>query len=123
MWYCCYCCYCCAEPLFNAALLSFKLGDFQQSFDQASKAIALYPDHNESQVCAFRSLCLSYACPRVCACACAVHGSGLRTSRARALSVACPRVRCNMLLTAHYGLPPLLTQELLKQLKSHFALL
>lgn len=39
-----------SEPLFNAALLSFKLGDFQQSFDQVSKAIALYPDHNESQV-------------------------------------------------------------------------
>ena len=36
--------------MFNAALLSFKLGDFQKSFEQVSKAIALYPDHNESQV-------------------------------------------------------------------------
>ena len=39
------------EPgaLLAQALLSFKLGDFQQSFDQLSKAIALYPEHNESQ--------------------------------------------------------------------------
>lgn len=37
------------EPLFNSALLAFKLGDFQQSYDFVSRALERYPDHNESQ--------------------------------------------------------------------------
>eukprot|EP01048_Picozoa_sp_COSAG05_P017172 COSAG05_NODE_2306_length_3249_cov_2.568889_6_plen_70_part_00 len=37
------------EPLFNSALLAFKLGDLQLSFEQATKGLALYPGHTESQ--------------------------------------------------------------------------
>jgi tetratricopeptide repeat protein 8 len=36
------------EPLFNSALLAFKLGDFQNSFEKVTKALAIYPDHAES---------------------------------------------------------------------------
>lgn len=36
------------EPYFNGALLAFKLGDFQESFDLASKSLSAYPDHTES---------------------------------------------------------------------------
>jgi len=36
------------EPFFNGALLAFKLGDFQESFDQATKALAAFPDHHDS---------------------------------------------------------------------------
>ena len=37
------------EPFYNNALLSFKLGDFQESFEQAGKALESYPDHSDSQ--------------------------------------------------------------------------
>eukprot|EP01052_Picozoa_sp_SAG31_P031868 SAG31_NODE_3427_length_4289_cov_13.736554_3_plen_298_part_00 len=37
------------EPLFNSALLAFKLGDFQQSFDFVSQALERYPKHHESK--------------------------------------------------------------------------
>lgn len=37
------------EPLFNSALLAFKLGDFQQSFDFVSQALERHPEHHESQ--------------------------------------------------------------------------
>lgn len=36
------------EPMFNAALLSFKVGDFQECHDSLAKAQALYPDHGDS---------------------------------------------------------------------------
>ena len=36
------------EPLFNNSLLSFKLGDCQDSFDLATKALDVYPDHSDS---------------------------------------------------------------------------
>ena len=36
------------EALYNAALLAFKLGDFQQAFTCCTKALAAFPDHAES---------------------------------------------------------------------------
>lgn len=36
------------EPFFNGALLAFKLGDFQESYDLASKAVAAFPEHHDS---------------------------------------------------------------------------
>ena len=36
------------EPFFNGALLAYKLGDFQESFDLASKALALCEGHHDS---------------------------------------------------------------------------
>eukprot|EP00451_Oxyrrhis_marina_P015597 CAMPEP_0204328882 /NCGR_PEP_ID=MMETSP0469-20131031/13746_1 /ASSEMBLY_ACC=CAM_ASM_000384 /TAXON_ID=2969 /ORGANISM="Oxyrrhis marina" /LENGTH=360 /DNA_ID=CAMNT_0051311389 /DNA_START=29 /DNA_END=1111 /DNA_ORIENTATION=- len=37
------------EPAFNGGLLSFKLGDFQDSFELANKAMEAYPEHIESK--------------------------------------------------------------------------
>lgn len=37
------------EPYYNGALLAFKLGDFQESFDLANKALTAFPDHTDSQ--------------------------------------------------------------------------
>ena len=36
------------EPFFNGALLAYKLGDFQESFELASKALALCEGHQDS---------------------------------------------------------------------------
>ncbi|KAL1528340.1 hypothetical protein AB1Y20_009694 [Prymnesium parvum] len=36
------------EPFFNGALLAYKLGDFQESFDLASKALEIFPEHHDS---------------------------------------------------------------------------
>eukprot|EP00695_Tsukubamonas_globosa_P002740 TRINITY_DN3935_c0_g1_i1.p1 TRINITY_DN3935_c0_g1~~TRINITY_DN3935_c0_g1_i1.p1 ORF type:complete len:138 (-),score=47.15 TRINITY_DN3935_c0_g1_i1:38-400(-) len=36
------------EPIFNEALLCFKLGDFQESFRLANLALKAYPLHAES---------------------------------------------------------------------------
>uniref|UniRef100_A0A6U4UEQ4 Uncharacterized protein n=1 Tax=Neobodo designis TaxID=312471 RepID=A0A6U4UEQ4_NEODS len=36
------------EALYNGALLAFKLGEFQASFDQCNKALDAFPDHAES---------------------------------------------------------------------------
>lgn len=36
------------EPFFNGALLAFKLGDFQEAHDLASKAIGAFPEHHDS---------------------------------------------------------------------------
>ena len=36
------------EPYFNGALMAFKAGDFQDSFDLVSKALSAFPDHTES---------------------------------------------------------------------------
>ena len=36
------------EPFFNGALLAYKLGDFQESFELASKALALCEGHHDS---------------------------------------------------------------------------
>jgi tetratricopeptide repeat protein 8 len=36
------------EPLFNSALLSFKLGDCQESFESVTKSIAAYGEHADS---------------------------------------------------------------------------
>jgi tetratricopeptide repeat protein 8 len=37
------------EPFFNAALVCFKLGDCQESFDNAKKALEAFPDHTDSK--------------------------------------------------------------------------
>lgn len=37
------------EPLFNSALLSFKLGEFQDAFNLVNKALEVYPEHVESK--------------------------------------------------------------------------
>lgn len=36
------------EPLFNSSLMSFRMGDFQESFKSATKALALHPHHADS---------------------------------------------------------------------------
>ena len=37
------------EPPYNSALLSYKLGDLQESFNQATKALECYPEHADSK--------------------------------------------------------------------------
>eukprot|EP00164_Ancoracysta_twista_P004617 GFYU01006235.1.p1 GENE.GFYU01006235.1~~GFYU01006235.1.p1 ORF type:complete len:511 (-),score=101.36 GFYU01006235.1:139-1671(-) len=37
------------EPQFNAALLAFKLGDFQESFDHVKKSLEAYEEYSDSQ--------------------------------------------------------------------------
>eukprot|EP00735_Rhodelphis_limneticus_P006543 TRINITY_DN18959_c0_g1::TRINITY_DN18959_c0_g1_i1::g.21714::m.21714 TRINITY_DN18959_c0_g1::TRINITY_DN18959_c0_g1_i1::g.21714 ORF type:complete len:529 (+),score=65.76,sp/Q8VD72/TTC8_MOUSE/54.63/0.0,TPR_11/PF13414.1/72,TPR_11/PF13414.1/0.12,TPR_11/PF13414.1/0.00022,TPR_11/PF13414.1/0.012,TPR_11/PF13414.1/3.2e-07,TPR_11/PF13414.1/1.5e-09,TPR_11/PF13414.1/5e-05,TPR_11/PF13414.1/7.4,TPR_2/PF07719.12/1.4e+02,TPR_2/PF07719.12/5.4e+02,TPR_2/PF07719.12/4.4,TPR_2/PF07719.12/0.56,TPR_2/PF07719.12/0.87,TPR_ len=37
------------EPLFNSALLSFKVGDFQESYEQATKSLNVFPEHCDTQ--------------------------------------------------------------------------
>ena len=37
------------EPFFNMALVAFKLGDCQESFDHAQKALEAFPEHTESK--------------------------------------------------------------------------
>eukprot|EP00744_Colponema_vietnamica_P015647 GILI01021941.1.p1 GENE.GILI01021941.1~~GILI01021941.1.p1 ORF type:complete len:520 (-),score=157.53 GILI01021941.1:66-1583(-) len=37
------------EPFFNGALLSFKLGDFQESHELALKSVGCFPDHSDSK--------------------------------------------------------------------------
>ncbi|KAF5838486.1 TRP protein for flagellar function [Dunaliella salina] len=39
---------CSYEPYFNGALLSFKLGDLQEAFNQVTKSLELFPEHHES---------------------------------------------------------------------------
>ena len=36
------------EPFFNGALLAYKLGDFQESYELANKALALCEGHHDS---------------------------------------------------------------------------
>ena len=36
------------EPLFNSALLAFKLGDCQESYESVCKSIAAFGDHADS---------------------------------------------------------------------------
>ena len=36
------------EPYFNGGLLCFKLGEFQESFDLATKSGTQFPDHTET---------------------------------------------------------------------------
>mmetsp|Transcript_21676 Transcript_21676/g.35870 ORF Transcript_21676/g.35870 Transcript_21676/m.35870 type:complete len:504 (-) Transcript_21676:149-1660(-) len=36
------------EPFFNGALLAFKLGDFQESYELANKSLNAFPDHSDS---------------------------------------------------------------------------
>ena len=36
------------EPFFNGALLAYKLGDFQESFELATKALSLCEGHHDS---------------------------------------------------------------------------
>ena len=43
------------EPFFNASLLAYKLGDFQESFELVQKALQDYPDHADSKVKIYRS--------------------------------------------------------------------
>lgn len=37
------------EPLYNGALLSYKLGDLQDSYNLVKKALTNYPDHADGQ--------------------------------------------------------------------------
>eukprot|EP00026_Physarum_polycephalum_P015530 Phypoly_transcript_16236.p2 GENE.Phypoly_transcript_16236~~Phypoly_transcript_16236.p2 ORF type:complete len:138 (+),score=18.02 Phypoly_transcript_16236:446-859(+) len=37
------------EPLYNSSILMYKLGDFQESYKQASAALRVFPDHEESK--------------------------------------------------------------------------
>jgi len=37
------------EPFFNGALVAFKLGDCQHSFDNAQKALEAFPEHTDSK--------------------------------------------------------------------------
>lgn len=37
------------EPFFNGALVSFKLGDCQESFNMAQKALEAFPEHTDSK--------------------------------------------------------------------------
>ena len=37
------------EPFFNGALVAFKMGDCQESWDLANKALQAYPEHQESK--------------------------------------------------------------------------
>jgi tetratricopeptide repeat protein 8 len=37
------------EPFFNGALVSFKLGDCQESFELAQKALEAFPEHTDSK--------------------------------------------------------------------------
>jgi tetratricopeptide repeat protein 8 len=37
------------EPLYNSALLSFKMGNCQESYQSAEKALKAFPGHNDSQ--------------------------------------------------------------------------
>lgn len=36
------------EACYNGALLAFKLGDFQESFELVTRALELYPEHSDS---------------------------------------------------------------------------
>jgi tetratricopeptide repeat protein 8 len=36
------------EPFYNGALLAYKLGEFQQAYELAQKALAAFPDHADS---------------------------------------------------------------------------
>lgn len=37
------------EPTYNAALLAFKLGEFQEAYMQVQASLAAFPDHTDSQ--------------------------------------------------------------------------
>jgi tetratricopeptide repeat protein 8 len=37
------------ELFYNGALLAFKTGEFQESFDLAKRALEIFPDHSDSQ--------------------------------------------------------------------------
>jgi len=37
------------EPLYNGAILMYKLGDFQESFRLATAALKVFPEHEESK--------------------------------------------------------------------------
>ena len=36
------------EPFFNGALLAFKLGDFQDAYELAQKALKAFPEHHDT---------------------------------------------------------------------------
>ena len=36
------------EPFFNGALLAYKLGDFQEAYELAQKALKAFPDHHDT---------------------------------------------------------------------------
>lgn len=36
------------EPFYNEALLCYKLGEFQQSYELLTKVLEIYPEHSES---------------------------------------------------------------------------
>lgn len=37
------------EPFYNSGLLSYKMGDFQESYKNAEKSLEIYPEHSDSQ--------------------------------------------------------------------------
>lgn len=39
----------CVRYVARAALLAYKLGDFQESYEQVTKALLAFPGHSDSQ--------------------------------------------------------------------------
>ena len=37
------------EPLYNGALLAFKLGEFEKAHEMAARAHGVYPGHSDTQ--------------------------------------------------------------------------
>jgi tetratricopeptide repeat protein 8 len=37
------------EPLFNQALMFYRMGEFQEAHKYAEKALAVYPNHHDSK--------------------------------------------------------------------------
>ena len=37
------------EPLYNRALMAYRMGDFQEAYSCSEKALLLYPNHTESK--------------------------------------------------------------------------
>lgn len=37
------------EPFYNSALMAYRMGDFQEAYTYASKALKLYPNHLDSK--------------------------------------------------------------------------
>ena len=37
------------EPLYNGALLAYKIGDYQESFFLVNEALKVFPEHSDSK--------------------------------------------------------------------------
>ena len=43
------CCKHLYEPLFNQALMFYRMGEFQEAYTHCEKALAVYPNHHDSK--------------------------------------------------------------------------